>query len=277
MVRIIRLQRHSTRCHAASEGPINFFTNYRRQYQTRDDSAPLLQGLDVNRLETKNQNPLTMLRLQNTQPAFKAYYSAPTMALQKMSLSKNNITLLQTRNSHNCSRESACTHTRNCWTLVCHQAWSCNLCSLQVLVRLSRCSVLVSHGSLLKANCWELLGKRLNIVLELSNLWGHIGLQVCLEILQLGSVLLLEVLGDLHSPEHHNRTFLASKASFTDMNKAWMGQAQKTQSKSAHGAQGCRYAARYWSWHSVALIVNTHDASTLRKNKHHCKQKGSTS
>jgi hypothetical protein len=33
-------------------------------------------------------------------------------------------------------------------------------------------------------------------------------------------VLLLEVLGDLYSPEHHNRTLLASKASFTDMNKA---------------------------------------------------------
>lgn len=99
IVCIIRLQVHSTKCHADSVGPISFFTGHRRQCQTRDDSAPLLQGLNVNCLKTNNQNPLTMIRLQNTQPAYKADFSAPTMALQKMSPSKNNITLLHTRNS----------------------------------------------------------------------------------------------------------------------------------------------------------------------------------
>ncbi len=96
---IIRLQLHSSRCHADSEGPISFFTDYRRQCQTRDDSTPLLQRLNVNYLKTNNQNPLTITGLQNTQPAYKESFSAPTMALQKMSLSKNNITLLHTRNS----------------------------------------------------------------------------------------------------------------------------------------------------------------------------------
>ena len=67
-------------------------------------------------------------------------------------------------------------------------------------------SVLVSHGSLLKANRWELLGKGLDIVLEFSNFWRDIGLKICLEILQLGSMLLLQVLSDLHSPAAPNST-----------------------------------------------------------------------
>jgi len=37
-------------------------------------------------------------------------------------------------------------------------------------------------------------------------------------------VLLFEILGDLHSPAHHNGPFLATKINFTDMNKASMGQ-----------------------------------------------------
>lgn len=61
-------------------------------------------------------------------------------------------------------------------------------------------SVLVSHGSLLKANRWKLLGEGLNVILEFSNFWRDIGLQICLEVLQLGSMLLLQVLSDLHSP-----------------------------------------------------------------------------
>lgn len=60
-------------------------------------------------------------------------------------------------------------------------------------------SILVSHGSFLKANGGELLCKVLNLTLQLSNLWRHIGLQICLEVLQLGTMLLLEVLTDLDS------------------------------------------------------------------------------
>ena len=61
---------------------------------------PLLQGLVVTCHQTHIQNPLTMIRLQNNQPAYKAHLSAPTMALQKISPSKNNITLLDPRNSN---------------------------------------------------------------------------------------------------------------------------------------------------------------------------------
>lgn len=64
----------------------------------------------------------------------------------------------------------------------------------------SSSSVLVSHGSFLEADGWELLGKLLDIALQFSNLWRNIGLQVSLEVLQLGTMLLLEVLTDLHSP-----------------------------------------------------------------------------
>jgi len=74
----------------------------------------LLQGLNVNCLKTNNQKPLTMIRLQNTQPAFKAYFSAPTMALQKMSVSKNNNPCCIPETVNNCSKECAYTHPRNC-------------------------------------------------------------------------------------------------------------------------------------------------------------------
>lgn len=37
-------------------------------------------------------------------------------------------------------------------------------------------SVLVSHSSFLEANGGELLGKLLNLALQLSNFWRHIGL-----------------------------------------------------------------------------------------------------
>ena len=62
------------------------------------------------------------------------------------------------------------------------------------------CSVLVSHCSFFKANGWELLGKVLNLSLQVCNLLRYIVLQICLEVLELGTVLLLQVLCDLHTP-----------------------------------------------------------------------------
>ena len=66
------------------------------------------------------------------------------------------------------------------------------------------CSVLVSHCSFLKANGWELLGEILNLSLEVCNFLRYIVLQICLKVLQFGTVLLLQVLCDLHTPAHTN-------------------------------------------------------------------------
>lgn len=67
-------------------------------------------------------------------------------------------------------------------------------------------SILVSHGSFLEADRGELLGKLLNLTLQLSNFRRNVGLQVSLEVLQLGTMLLLEVLTDLDSPAQSHRS-----------------------------------------------------------------------
>lgn len=52
--------------------------------------------------------------------------------------------------------------------------------------------ILIPHGGLLKANCWELLCVLLDLMLQRLNLWHLVVVDVVPEVLQLGPCLLLQ-------------------------------------------------------------------------------------